>query len=159
MQAVIKSQKMWIVVLLGVALGLAGLGAFAAFPSLVKGAPAPDKLITNLDPAIAVKSAVVKVSPQSCLITIQKEIEGPVEGMDGDRRVVREIEIIKVITACPRVVPADTFGPGSPPREQTFSDVSVSLRMIQCTKSEDLSEATCVTEFGGERSVPPTPEP
>ena len=88
-----------------------------------------------------------------CFITTQKEMEGPVEGTetrfdpekneDVEVAVLREMEIVKVISACP----VANMGP-------TKVNSTLDVFITQCVKNADLSGGGCFTRRG-ESEQPP----
>lgn len=173
MEAVRSSRRMLLVLLaVAIALvGLAAYAAFPSGAS--GQGPGPTDSTGPTDPAlpspvITVQSDVV--GPGECFVTTQKELEGPVLAeeeifeplLDADgepvlddqghpifvstgefRDVLREIEIIKVISACniAGLVDFELMGYGT-----VQSNVEVFI--IECGKDPDLRGAHCKTNKG-----------
>ncbi|MBI4305202.1 MAG: hypothetical protein HY678_02685 [Chloroflexi bacterium] len=134
------------------ALAIASLLVYAAFVTPAA-AQQPDKGPATgpqapsdpaLRPVIATESGVV--APGECFVTTQKEMEGPVKSVleirdrEGniieEREVLREMEIIKVISACASQIRA---GEGPP----TTVSSKVETFVVQCFKHTDLSGGDC----------------
>ena len=103
-------------------------------------------------PKLTVKTESDEVDPEACLIVVQKELEGPilVEGEGGTKSLLREQEIIKVISAC------NVDDEIRPPNLERELDVDIEVFSSICEKRVDLSEpAICdVVRVAQDRNAP-----
>ncbi len=125
------------------------------------GCPTPPLPPPPSTPVVTTETAVLVDG--ECFVTTQKELEGPVAGRGRsglDEEAAREIEIIKVISACadrhPRPGGSDTKdghdnGEHNNGRHRgPFSHVHTRVEtfIVQCVKGLDLSFAECLTHRG-----------
>lgn len=148
----VKAFRRWSLVAL--ILGVAALGGLlvslaisspaAATPQETPQLSAPLQTVPA-EPRVETNSGVV--SQGECFVTTQKALEGPIlitvtQPITGTLpNLLREVEVIKVISAC-----HTGTGQSDEPASRTPIVSRVETIVVICVKPEDLSSAECTTE-------------